>query len=203
MNTLLSLMEVKKKMGWLARTLSVISVLVRNNLVPFLKGVLGGALLGAVFVIGMLLLNPIVSVLVLVLLLGFAGGLIWILLTLLRILVTKVPSEENFYGLSTGHEDNNIGRQKVLADWLSDLLDEISDKEENRPLTSADLKSNRVPGGEASAIDLRVLTTNLILSHISSPQSSTPLFSGQRTCVSYSLATSWTIWKRTPQAKKT
>ena len=160
MNTLLSLTEVNKRKGWVHCILSAIPVLVRNNPAPFLKGALVGVVLGAVFVLAMFLLGPIVSMSALALLLGFAGGLIWVFVVLLRILLKRVPSE-NFYGLCTGHEDDDTGRQKVLTDWLSELLDDIGEKEENRPLTFADLKGDSSPNGEASGIDLRVLATNL------------------------------------------
>jgi predicted acylesterase/phospholipase RssA len=169
MNTLLGLMEVKQRGGSVLRALSSgMSVVVRNNLTPFAKGALVGAALGVAFVLVLAVATAtvlsgvglVISMLVLGLASGFLGGVIWVLFALLRILIKVVPSE-NFYGMSTGHEDHEPNRPRVLTDWLSALLDRIAWKREGNPLTFADLKGDTNPNGEVPNIDLRVLTTNL------------------------------------------
>jgi hypothetical protein len=93
---------------------------------------------------------------------GFLGWLPWIFLALaggaagtafalLRDIRVKVPA--NYYGLSTG-----MGGKDALTPWLHDLLQRLSGKPKDQPLTFGDLWGSDPARRE---IDLQMMTTCL------------------------------------------
>jgi Patatin-like phospholipase len=93
---------------------------------------------------------------------GILGWLPWILLALVGVAVatalgifndvrTRVPA--NFYGLSTG-----MGGSDALTPWLHELLQRLSGKPRNEPLTFGDLWG---PDPSRKEIDLQMMTTCL------------------------------------------
>lgn len=175
MNTLLDLAKARgaaRERGKGIRSVvlwSLAPILVRHNPAAFLKGALAGAALGVVLVfvlaavLDSALSGAVLSLYVLVAgaVLALLVGLAWALASLLFILVREVPSAKNFYGMSTGHDEDDPDGSTLLTDWLSRTLDEVSGIGEGRPLTFEHLKGRKVSGEDDPGIRLEVMTTNL------------------------------------------
>jgi predicted acylesterase/phospholipase RssA len=176
MDTLLEFAKVHdsaKKEGrkvWVAILRSLAPILIRNRPASFAIGVLGGVVLSvaAVFLLAIATASALnatglyISMLVVGLVLGFVGGLLWAARSILNILRRKLPTEEHYYGMCIGHADTLPPDQHPpLGDWLSGLFDRLACKEDGRPLTFKDLKAERATEQADTGVELKMLTTNL------------------------------------------
>ncbi len=65
--------------------------------------------------------------------------------------------KSNNFGLTTGYGFDKKDKSSSLTDWLSELIDKVSGKNESGPLTFGDLYDYE----QNTGIDLKVVTTNL------------------------------------------
>jgi predicted acylesterase/phospholipase RssA len=178
MDTLLDLAEArdhakeKDKSALGAALLKLAPALVRNSPETFIKGTLIGTALGVslFFAVTEALSSSLSSLslylpmVIFGLLFGSLFGLVWVVLSLISILVKRMP-RDYFFGMCIGHEPTTPpDRQRLLTDWLADLFNELGGKSKDRdPLTFRDLAEKPVQGHQEGtpSIDLRMLTTNL------------------------------------------
>jgi predicted acylesterase/phospholipase RssA len=155
MRTLQTLLE-HPHTGRLRIGIGLALAMVRNNVLAMIIGALLGMLLtglGVLLVGGRLVPGTIIFLL----LAAVAGGLVGGIVRLLRILLQDVPA--NFFGLCSGRTENGDGAG--LTDWMETSIAELSGrKPAEPPLTFADLEAKSA-AGQACAINLRMVTTNL------------------------------------------
>ena len=173
METLVDLARVRdrarkdERSDWAAVLRGLAPALLRRNPRTFLPGAVAGAALGValVYVLAEGLDSALgaasiyTAMLVVGLVCALVVAVLWTAAVLLVILLKKVPSARNFYGMCTGHGDHPPGRLPPLTDWLSPVLDEISGIGSG-PLLFRHLEAKKRPG-EDRGISLEVMTTNL------------------------------------------
>ena len=173
METLIDLARIRdgarreERSVWAAVLRGLVPALLRRNTRTFLTGSATGAALGValVYVLAEAMHSALdaasiyTAMLVAGLVCALVVGVLWTAAVLLTILLKKVPSAQNFYGMCMGHADQSPGRPPLLTDWLSSVLDEISGIGDG-PLLFCHLEKKKQPG-EDRGISLEVMTTNL------------------------------------------
>jgi predicted acylesterase/phospholipase RssA len=173
METLIDLARIrdgarrKGRSVWAAVLRGLAPTLLRRNPRTFLLGAIAGAALGIALVhvlaeafdSALGAASIYTAMLVVGLVCALVLSVLWTAAVLLVILLKKVPSARNFYGMCTGRGDHPPGRLPPLTDWLSPVLDEISGIGSG-PLLFRHLEAKKRPG-EDRGISLEVMTTNL------------------------------------------